>query len=111
MRMRQVPRTVAVTVGTAALVVGTALASASAASGSPGQEGHGSKIKHVLLISVDGLHQQDLAWYVKNNPGSLLAALTRHGLEYSNAQTPSPPTPRRECTARSPGGTRGSPAS
>jgi hypothetical protein len=88
--MRQVPRTVAVTVGTAALVVGTALASASAASGSPGQEGHGSKIKHVLLISVDGLHQQDLAWYVKNNPGSLLAALTRHGLEYSNAQTPFP---------------------
>jgi hypothetical protein len=81
---------VAVTVGTAALVVGTALASASAASGSPGQEGHGSKIKHVLLISVDGLHQQDLAWYVKNNPGSLLATLTRHGLEYSGAQTPFP---------------------
>src|ERR1700716_2175165 len=92
MRMRQVPRTVAVAVGTTALVVGTALASASAALGSPGHEGHdhGSKIKHVLLISVDGLHQQDLAWDVKNNPGSLLAALTRHGLEYSGAQTPFP---------------------
>jgi Type I phosphodiesterase / nucleotide pyrophosphatase len=90
MRMRQVPRTVAVAVGTTALVVGTALASASAALGSPGHEGHGSKIRHVLLISVDGLHQQDLAWYVKNNPGSLLATLVRHGLEYSGAQTPFP---------------------
>jgi Type I phosphodiesterase / nucleotide pyrophosphatase len=91
MRMRQVPRSVAVAVG-AALVVGTALASASAATSSPGHDGHhhGSKIKHVLLISVDGLHQQDLSWYVKHNPDSLLAGLWHHGLEYSNAQTPFP---------------------
>ncbi len=91
MRMRQVPRSVAVAVGTAALV-GTALASASAATGSPGRAGndHGTSIKHVLLISVDGMHQQDLAWYVKNNPHSLLASLVNHGLEYSNAETPFP---------------------
>ncbi len=89
MRMRQVPRSVAVATG-AALVVGTALASAAAATGSPGHEGHGSKIKHVLLISVDGLHQQDLAWYVQHNPGSLLANLVHGGVEYSRAKTPFP---------------------
>ena len=91
MRMRQVPRSVAVAVG-AALVVGTALASASAATGGSGQASHhhGSGIKHVLLISVDGLHQQDLVWYVKHNPGSLLANLMHHGLEYKNAETPFP---------------------
>jgi len=91
MRMRQVPRSVAVAVG-AALVVGTALASASAATDGSGQASHhrGSGIRHVLLISVDGLHQQDLAWYVKHNPGSLLANLMHHGLEYKNAETPFP---------------------
>jgi hypothetical protein len=75
-------------VGVAALATGATLTSASAATGSPGHAGSG--IKHVLLISVDGLHQQDLAWYVKNNPNSMLASLTAHGLEYSNAQTPFP---------------------
>src|SRR5215467_1199999 len=91
MRMRQVPRSVAVAVG-AALVVGTALASASAATDGSGQASHhrSSGIRHVLLISVDGLHQQDLAWYVKHNPGSLLANLMHHGLEYKNAETPFP---------------------
>ncbi len=92
MRMRQVPRTIAVAVGAVALVAGTALGSAAAATGSPSHDGdhQGSKIKHVLLISVDGMHQQDLAWYVKNNPGSVLATLMHHGLEYSGAMTPFP---------------------
>ena len=26
--------------------------------------------KHVLLISVDGIHQSDLAWYMRTHPGS-----------------------------------------
>jgi Type I phosphodiesterase / nucleotide pyrophosphatase len=91
MRMRQVPRTVAVAVG-AALVVGTALASASAATSSSGSDSHhhGSRIQHVLLISVDGMHQQDLTWYVRHFPHSLLASLSHRGLEYSNAMTPFP---------------------
>jgi hypothetical protein len=44
----------------------------------------------VLLISVDGLHQPDLTWYIKNNPGSALADLVRHGVEYNDALTPFP---------------------
>jgi hypothetical protein len=47
-----------------------------------------SNIKHVLLISVDGLHALDVANYVQNHPGSALAELSRHGITYSNARTP-----------------------
>jgi hypothetical protein len=52
-----------------------------------GQDRDG-KIKHVLLVSVDGLHALDLANYVAANPGSALAELSRHGITYSNARTP-----------------------
>ena len=47
-----------------------------------------SGIKHVLLISVDGLHALDVANYVKNNPNSALAELSRRGITYSDARTP-----------------------
>jgi hypothetical protein len=46
--------------------------------------------QHVLLLSIDGLHQTDLAWYVHGNPRSALASLVGNGLEYTNAQTPVP---------------------
>ena len=46
--------------------------------------------KHVLLISVDGLHQSDLAWYVKQHPQSALARLVAGGVDYSRASTPVP---------------------
>jgi hypothetical protein len=46
--------------------------------------------KHVLLISVDGLHQSDLAWYVKQHPQSALAELVARGVDYSNASAPVP---------------------
>jgi hypothetical protein len=46
-------------------------------------------IKQVLLISVDGLHALDVARYVESNPSSALAELTKHGVTYSNARTPS----------------------
>jgi len=52
--------------------------------------GGGSPIKHVLLISVDGLHQSDLMWYVQNYPTSELATLVRGGMEYTNAHTTVP---------------------
>ncbi len=46
------------------------------------------KIKHVLLISVDGLHALDVANYVQKHPGSAFAELAEHGVTYSNARTP-----------------------
>jgi hypothetical protein len=46
--------------------------------------------RHVLLVSVDGMHQSDLAWYVANHRGSTLAKLSRTGAEYTNAKTSNP---------------------
>ena len=46
--------------------------------------------RHVLLISVDGLHATDLAWYVRQHPNSALAGLTRGGVDYSHAKTTLP---------------------
>src|SRR5689334_22103684 len=48
----------------------------------------GDRIRHVLLISVDGLHALDVARFVKTNPNSALAELTQHGVTYTNAKTP-----------------------
>ena len=50
--------------------------------------GKGREIKHVLLISVDGLHALDVANYVESHPNSALAELAGHGVTYSNARTP-----------------------
>jgi len=47
-------------------------------------------VDHVLLISVDGLHQSDLAWYIQTHPTSNLAQLAANGVDYSNASTPFP---------------------
>ena len=46
--------------------------------------------RHVILVSVDGLHQTDLAWYVAKHPGSTLARLEHNGVNFTNAQTPFP---------------------
>src|SRR5215468_12238297 len=46
--------------------------------------------KHVLLISVDGMHQSDLNWYVANHPSSTLAKLVHSGSEYTNVSTSNP---------------------
>ena len=57
----------------------------------PGQAaGDRPHAKHVLLLSVDGLHQTDLAWYVAHHPGSALAKLVATGDEFTNARTPVP---------------------
>ena len=61
-------------------------------------------IAHVLLISVDGLHQSDLEWYVSNHPGSELAKLVGGGAEYSQAQTPIPSDSFPGMTAQVTGG-------
>jgi len=58
--------------------------------GKDGQDGRREASKHVLLLSVDGLHQKDLDWYVAAHPQSALAALVDHGTSYTHAQTPVP---------------------
>jgi hypothetical protein len=47
-------------------------------------------VKHVLLISVDGLHALDLANYVNAHQDSTLAKLSRSGITYTNASTSTP---------------------
>jgi Type I phosphodiesterase / nucleotide pyrophosphatase len=65
--------------------------SASAALSDEGHHGGDSAAaQHVLLLSVDGIHQTDLAWYVEHHPGSALARLVKGGVEFTNAQTPFP---------------------
>ncbi|RTL32583.1 MAG: phosphodiesterase [Burkholderiales bacterium] len=44
----------------------------------------------VLLISVDGLHQNDLDWFVKTHPNSALARMVNGGVSFKNARTPFP---------------------
>jgi hypothetical protein len=50
----------------------------------------GPTYKHVLLISVDGMHSVDLTNWIKNNPSSNIAKLANHGIIYPNAFTTAP---------------------
>jgi predicted AlkP superfamily pyrophosphatase or phosphodiesterase len=70
------------------LVTGVFLGLAS--HGTMSARGSEPQAKHVLLISVDGLHKSDLVWYVNNHPDSTLASLVKKGVECTNAQTPFP---------------------
>lgn len=60
----------------------------SAATGDDDRNDH--RVKHVLLISVDGMHALDLTNYVATHPNSTLARLQSHGVTYSNASTSEP---------------------
>jgi hypothetical protein len=48
---------------------------------------HPSPVRHVVLISVDGLHALDLRNFIHLHPDSHLAHLATHGLEYTDAHT------------------------
>jgi hypothetical protein len=86
-RAAAVAASVAVIAATTTLMAATAGASPTTAHN---HRHHHQSIKHVLLISVDGLHQQDLSWFVRNFPDSALARLARHGVDYTGAKTPFP---------------------
>ena len=47
-----------------------------------------AQTRHVLLISVDGLHSLDLALFIKKNRTSAFAQLAARGVLYTNATTP-----------------------
>jgi hypothetical protein len=59
-----------------------------------------TKAGHVLLISVDGLHQSDLAFYVSTHPKSALASLVDRGTSYTAHRLRCPPTPSRAWSRR-----------
>ena len=94
-RPRSLQRLGAMTAGVATALAGTVLAgtaASSAATAQPSQSrwNHTHGIKHVLLISVDGMHQSDLEWYAAHYPHSELARLATGGAQYTHAQTPDP---------------------
>ncbi len=73
----------------AALAATASTIPSAVATGSHGHRHHAPS-RHVLLLSVDGLHQSDLDWYVAHHPRSTLAALVHRGTSYSHATTTFP---------------------
>lgn len=82
-------------------ILGTAVASAviaMAVSGAAQAQDHdhdhgrrdhdGKDVRHVLLISIDGLHEQDLARCIGANSCPNLAVLAKSGITYTDAHTP-----------------------
>ena len=77
------------------LSLSTSVPLARAAASSPrsitlGHDGKSDHLRHVLLLSIDGLHALDLARYVRLHPKSALAQLTDMGITYTNASTSEP---------------------
>ena len=54
-----------------------------------GGDGSG-RVRHVLVISLDGAHSLDIANYIAAKPGSTLAQLSKGGVTYTNAHTTKP---------------------
>jgi hypothetical protein len=86
--MRGVRRLGAAT--TAAVAVIGASAAVVSAHPDRGDHHRQAQIQHVLLISVDGMHQSDLEWYVASHPNSELAKLASGGAEFTNNHTSDP---------------------
>lgn len=70
--------------------VALVLSVAGCGSNTPQQAPASNNAQHVLLLSIDGMHQSDLASYVQAHPNSALAMLVGRGISYTNAQTPVP---------------------
>ncbi|HTZ43597.1 MAG TPA: alkaline phosphatase family protein [Jatrophihabitans sp.] len=81
-------RTTAATI--AATVVALGLASTPSALATARQQAPHQHARHVLVLSVDGMHQSDLARYVATHPQSALARLVAGGTQYTHAQTTFP---------------------
>ncbi len=87
--MKARTRVAALAAAAAAVAIPTALTAGPAVAEHP-HHPHHARIQHVLLISVDGMHQSDLDWYVANHPNSELAKLAEGGQEYTNDHTADP---------------------
>ena len=82
--MRSITRTLSL------LVLLGAVVTVPTAQGAPSPETEKHHSKHVLLISVDGLHGIDLERYILAHPESTLAELSEHGYRYNQASCPKP---------------------
>ena len=49
---------------------------------------NGGRYKHVLLISVDGLHSVDVTNFITSHPNSAMAELAQHGTTFTEARLP-----------------------
>jgi hypothetical protein len=91
---RRVPRSKSRRAVVAAAVVGVSVLAASTLPSALAVAGPAPSrdplARHVLLVSIDGMHQSDLRWYVDHHPRSALAALVLGGSTYSNAKTTFP---------------------
>jgi hypothetical protein len=67
------------------LLLGTALLSSATIALA---DDHRHAVEHVLIVSIDGMHQQDLARCVADRTCPNIAALAHHGVTYTNAWTP-----------------------
>lgn len=55
-----------------------------------GHHGEKQPYKHVIAISIDGLHGSDVGKYVSLRPGSTIAQLLETGIEFTDAYTSGP---------------------
>jgi hypothetical protein len=54
------------------------------------RDDHHRRIRHVLLLSIDGFHGVDLENWVNDHPHSTLAGLARRGVTFDEARTSTP---------------------
>ncbi len=88
------------------LLAGVAALSLATAARADDDEGHRhGNVNHVLLVSVDGMHQVDLQLWIKNHPNGALAALAKRGTVYNQAYTTAPSDSFPGMTAQVTGGT------
>jgi hypothetical protein len=73
-----------------AVALGLALSGSCVAAHADDDSFYTHKVRHVLLISVDVLHALDLSNYVASHKDSNLAALSSHGVTYTNNSTSTP---------------------
>ena len=76
------------TAAIAGAILACGISAAQADDGDNGHARHG--YKHVLLISVDGMHAVDLTRWIQSHPGGNFAQLADHGAVYPNAFTTAP---------------------
>jgi hypothetical protein len=62
-------------------------------------------IKHVLVVSVNGLHESDIVWFIQNHPR--FAPLLAAGVLYTDAKTPVPADSLAGAVSQLTGGTPG----